>query len=56
MDLKLKTRKILSLQTVLDTVIVNTDDMLLFLHYRCSHVLNNGPHDVSEIYSYITNE
>ena len=48
-DVKLKNGKVLKLETVLDTVIVNTDDMLLFLHYRCRHTLNRGPHDVSEI-------
>lgn len=48
-SVKLKNGKVLKLQTVLDTVIVNTDDMLLFLHYRCSHLLTRGAHDISEI-------
>jgi hypothetical protein len=48
-DVRLKNGRVITLQTVLDTVIVNTDDMLLFLHYRCKHSLPNGPHDVSEI-------
>jgi len=37
------------LNTVLDTVIVNTDEMLLFLYYRTRAKLNNGPHDVAQI-------
>jgi hypothetical protein len=48
-SVKLKTGNVLKLKTVLDTVVVNTDDMLLFLHYRCSHVLKRGAHDISEI-------
>lgn len=48
-SVKLKSGSQVKLQTVLDTVVVNTDDMLLFLHYRCSHVLKRGSHDISTI-------
>lgn len=37
------------LETNLDTVIVNSDDMLLIMLWRQSMVLRNGPHDVSDI-------
>ncbi|WP_339720042.1 DUF2169 domain-containing protein [uncultured Paraglaciecola sp.] len=45
----LKNGKQIKLLTVLDTVVVNTDDMLLFLHFRCRHTLTRGAHDISVI-------
>ncbi|NQY65730.1 MAG: DUF2169 domain-containing protein [Alteromonadaceae bacterium] len=48
-NVKLKNGKSFLLNTVLDTVIVNTDDMLLFLHYRTRVNLKNGAHDVGEM-------
>lgn len=48
-NIKLKNGTSFILNTVLDTVIVNTDDMLLFLHYRTRVKLKNGPHDVADI-------
>lgn len=44
-----KNGQIYGLQTVLDTVIVNTEDMLLFLHYRVKQVLPSGVHCVRSI-------
>jgi hypothetical protein len=38
-----------SLQTQLDTVIINTDEMRLFLIWRTHLVLRSGPHDVRSI-------
>ena len=47
--LTLKNGQVCLLQTVLDTVIVNTEDMLLFLHYRVKQVLKSGVHGVRSI-------
>lgn len=54
--LKTKQQQEISLQTVLDTVVVNTDEMLLSLHYRCRQVLNKGPHDVKSLLVYSVGE
>ena len=37
------------LATQLDTVIINTDEKLLFLMWRAHLVVRNGPHDVRAI-------
>jgi hypothetical protein len=37
------------LQSLLDTLIINTDENLLFLIWRANLVLRNGPHDVVSI-------
>ena len=46
---RLRTGKDVLVGTHLDTVIFNTDDMLLLLLWRNYLVLRNGPHDVAEI-------
>lgn len=46
---ELQGRRDQHLQTQLDTVIINTDDNLLFLIWRTNLVLRNGPQDVVSI-------
>ena len=46
---ELRGGKIEVLQTNLDTVIINTDEMLVFLLWRNYMVVPNGPHDVVSI-------
>lgn len=46
---ELKGAKDLRLEPRLDTVIINTDERLLFLIWRAHTVLKNGPHDVVTI-------
>lgn len=47
--LQLKQGGPIPLATVLDTVIIDTNDMLLYQIYRCRHNLRTGPHDVAGI-------
>lgn len=46
---ELRGRKKVILQTQLDTVIINTDENLVFLLWRAHMVVRNGPHDVLAI-------
>jgi hypothetical protein len=46
---ELKGRKDETLETRLDTVIINTDENLVFLVWRAHILLRNGPHDVVSI-------
>ena len=43
---QLRGRKDVLVQTQLDTVIINSDEMSLFLIWRSHVVLRTGPHDV----------
>jgi hypothetical protein len=47
--IQLKDTKDVTLETKLDTVIINTDENLLFLVWRTHTVLRTGPHDVISI-------
>jgi hypothetical protein len=47
--LEIKGRADVTLQTRLDTVIINTDEKLLFLIWRAHTTLRDGPHDVVSI-------
>lgn len=46
---ELKGRKDETLETRLDTVVINTDEKLLFLIWRAHLLLRSGPHDVVSI-------
>lgn len=46
---ELRDRKKMILQTQLDTVIINTDENLVFLLWRAHMVVKNGPHDILAI-------
>lgn len=46
---EIRGRKKEILQTQLDTVIINTDENIVFLLWRSHMIVRNGPHDISSI-------